>query len=432
MKKPLKSRIFLSCGQNPEERKIADTVKAKLEREYEVYIATEEHKSEGFIENIFHHLENSEYFLFIDFKREALMADGKQAGFRGSLFSNQELALASYLGLDILPFQEKGVEEHRGIMQFVMTNPIPFDDRKTLPDKILAEIKSNWETGWRNQLRIFVSDQVSHVKRYGDKDRASLWFHLLIRNQHRSKQALNCTGFVMEVCPENGGNFSPELSEFKWKGMAYGQSVVIPPEKERKLDAFHIFDDEPDTIVLGINPFLVDSSATEDEYTFKGPGKFRVRYRVYSDNFNYSEANVTVELDNTGGRHVHFGNEEDGSNFKFDYDDLMRSTPVGSTTSLQTFDVTNNFVKSANKAELPVSTDNHINLDPGDYKIKNEAFTGSLLSSVHISQEAGTIGPRTAIPIYGNRSCPSCGAALAYGTNRCTRCGHVLNYQEGL
>jgi hypothetical protein len=49
-------------------------------------------------------LETSDYFLFIDFKRERIRCPNI---FRGSLFTNQELAIASFLGLESIVFQEK-------------------------------------------------------------------------------------------------------------------------------------------------------------------------------------------------------------------------------------------------------------------------------------------------------------------------------------
>jgi hypothetical protein len=61
-------------------------------------------------------LEKSEYYLFIDFRREEL---GSQR-FRGSLFSHQELGIATYLKKEhILIFQERGVLERDGIKGYV-------------------------------------------------------------------------------------------------------------------------------------------------------------------------------------------------------------------------------------------------------------------------------------------------------------------------
>jgi hypothetical protein len=73
----------------------------------------------GFTENILPMLEKSEYYLFIDFRREEI---GSQR-FRGSLFSHQELGIATYLKKEhILIFQEKGVLDRDGIKGFIQVS----------------------------------------------------------------------------------------------------------------------------------------------------------------------------------------------------------------------------------------------------------------------------------------------------------------------
>ena len=64
---------------------------------FDPWIATEEQTLNGIKEHIFERLGDSEYFLFVYFKRERVGHDHC-----GSLFAHQELALASYLGTDSL------------------------------------------------------------------------------------------------------------------------------------------------------------------------------------------------------------------------------------------------------------------------------------------------------------------------------------------
>lgn len=109
MEEKLRARIFISCGQmkDTEEEKIAYQLKDRLySEEYEPYVAIKEQTTKGLKENIFSMLEKSEYILFIDFKREQLYSSGKKI-YRGSLFSNQELAIAAYLEISIIAFQEE-------------------------------------------------------------------------------------------------------------------------------------------------------------------------------------------------------------------------------------------------------------------------------------------------------------------------------------
>jgi hypothetical protein len=81
-----KTRIFVSCGQKRDsdnEIQIARQIFRKLaDMGFEPYLALEEQTLMGIKENIFSKLEESEYFIFIDFKRER-METGEH---RGSYF----------------------------------------------------------------------------------------------------------------------------------------------------------------------------------------------------------------------------------------------------------------------------------------------------------------------------------------------------------
>jgi len=120
MSENLKARVFISCGQQKgtEEEKIAEEIKERLEDlGFKPYVAITDQTTKGFKENIFQNLNKSEYFIFIDFKREKLNWEKfcferkKTRRYRGSLFSNQELALASYFCKEIMAFQEEGIKE---------------------------------------------------------------------------------------------------------------------------------------------------------------------------------------------------------------------------------------------------------------------------------------------------------------------------------
>src|SRR5713226_3594799 len=73
----VRARVFISCGQSKgtDEVQIADAIAAKLRTlGFEPYIAVGEQNLAGLTENIYNRLRNSEYFLFVDFKREPLVA----------------------------------------------------------------------------------------------------------------------------------------------------------------------------------------------------------------------------------------------------------------------------------------------------------------------------------------------------------------------
>ena len=72
---------------------MVEELRKQLKGTYDLYISVNEQSLSGMTEDIFDNLKKAEYFLFIDFKREKLV----RSAYRGSLFTNQELAIAKML-----------------------------------------------------------------------------------------------------------------------------------------------------------------------------------------------------------------------------------------------------------------------------------------------------------------------------------------------
>ena len=71
--KAQKTKIFISCGQKKDsvERNIAKQIEDRLiNLGFDTYLALEQHTLRGLKENIFKHLMDSEYFLFVDFREK--------------------------------------------------------------------------------------------------------------------------------------------------------------------------------------------------------------------------------------------------------------------------------------------------------------------------------------------------------------------------
>jgi len=139
-----RARVFISCGQAKGSDEVATAAEIGRRLEdlgFDCYIGVQEQSLRGLKENIFAQLENSEYFIFVDFKREPLAAATPPLC-RGSLFSHQELAIASYLDTPVLAFQEAGVKQDDGVLQFLQGNAIPFTDRHLLAGVIAGEAEA--------------------------------------------------------------------------------------------------------------------------------------------------------------------------------------------------------------------------------------------------------------------------------------------------
>ena len=168
----LKARVFISCGQRKNanyltritkenmnlmtpELEVAKQISIELKKlGFEPYIALEQQTLQGVKEAIFEKLRKSEYFLFIDFRREALLKEGEinfgTGEYRGSLFSHQELSIATFEGLEVLAFQEEGVKNDDGILKFIQANCKTFSDRKELSSLVASEVRKKWKIPFSN------------------------------------------------------------------------------------------------------------------------------------------------------------------------------------------------------------------------------------------------------------------------------------------
>lgn len=307
MEDSYRARVFISCGQQKgtDEVEIAHRIAEKLEKiDFEPYIAIEEFSLKGVKENIFRKLSKSEYFIFIDFKREKLFklknGDFEDTGkYRGSLFSHQELAIATFLDIEALAFQEESVREDDGILRFIQANCIKFKDRHLLQDVIAEKVRERgWDSNWKNELLLERDDSDWEDAIDLQVNKKSRWYLIKVRNHHKQKIARDCVAYLEKIKDlSTGEEKSPELVEFKWKGVN-SRRVAIPPKKFRYLDAFHVYSDSQNIVHLGINPFVVDFSGYYELYKLRGPNTFELTYVVFSENFSPARATLKLHIKN--------------------------------------------------------------------------------------------------------------------------------------
>ena len=135
-------KVFISCGQRGDERKIAAKIASILETDFglQSYLAFRIQSFED-IMTITKELESSDYYLFIDFRRDR----NTPQEFEYSLFSHQELALAHHLGFEeIIALQEEGVPSE-GFLKYILSNPANFSNEDELLDKLRELIRTK---GW--------------------------------------------------------------------------------------------------------------------------------------------------------------------------------------------------------------------------------------------------------------------------------------------
>lgn len=300
----LKSKIFISCGQTKGtiEEKTVIEIKKILENDlgFEVYIAIEESTLNGLRENIFKQLCDSEYFLFIDFKRERIKLLRRQ--YRGSLYAHQELAVASFLDIKFMGFQQNRTKNDDGMIKVLQANCKSFDNPHELPELIKEEItRVHWKNDWKNQLSISRDPneyEDANINIAGHQLSAR-FFHLDINNLNPNKQAINCYGFLEYVKDLNTNNDRKLRSiEFKWAGYVLPNSTIMN-SSSRQLDTFY---------VIKTNPTVPHFSCFSDSTYYlpyintpgdvHGPGDYELEFLVVSDNFLPTKSTFVLHLDN--------------------------------------------------------------------------------------------------------------------------------------
>lgn len=291
-----RARVFISCGQSKRSDEVttAKQIESRLkELGFDPYVAVEEQSLRGLKENLFSQLEGSEYFVFVDFKRELL--DGSDEIHRGSLFSHQELAIASFLDIPVIAFQERGTKSDDGILGFLQANATPFTDRELLSSVIADRVQSRaWDPHLRNELML---DRKAN--QFGDSllrgtSKTGRFFHVSVKNMHSRKTANNCYVYLEKAVRLNPKVEIPLKSfEFKWEGYTL-PNAHISPKTERGFDAFFILHDL--TTTLQFNGFT-DSTALLPQ--IHGEGEYELSYSVVCDNFPTARIDLHLNLSGT-------------------------------------------------------------------------------------------------------------------------------------
>ncbi len=290
----LKAKVFISCGQRPgRERDIAQDIKNLLEKTlgYKAYVATEHQSVEGVPEIILAQLESSEYFLFIDFKRERLLLEDplpqqvddlwlSSLPRRGSVFSHQELAVASHLKMPIIAFREKGVERD-GLAKFESVNSIGLKEGQDVVKAVCDEIdnRNDWCRDSKNQLRPTIEPAPNNPE----------YRHIKLENLHHRKHARNCYGHLKRAYDTlRDKEVVFDHRELKWE-LSRVPNIAIFANTSRRLDAFWVCGSKP-----GIFLSTYTDVPKQGEHIIKAPGTYKLTYVVISDNF--PDAEITCEL----------------------------------------------------------------------------------------------------------------------------------------
>ena len=227
----MKSRVFVSCGQHDAgEREVAKKVGELLvARGFDPYIAIDVQTILEINTGIIRELKNSDCYLLINFRREKI--DEKEK-YRGSLFSNQELAIAHSLNFERILVINQSEVLQEGMLRYIGNNTEIFEDSN---DCCATVERALDRAGWTNNYsRRLVADQLrfsDNQIRYGNL--IGQFLYLDIRNHRPDIAALEATARLSEFGP-TGQDMQPSKirSPLKATGRPGYRHTIFPRSHE--------------------------------------------------------------------------------------------------------------------------------------------------------------------------------------------------------
>ncbi|MEK6645478.1 MAG: hypothetical protein AABY84_02230 [Candidatus Firestonebacteria bacterium] len=295
----MSAKVFISCGQkNSDEISIAGEIKSWLEKQgFMAYVAKETHSFEDTKKSIIFELENSNYYLFIDFKRERICESGNEIKYRGSLFSHQELALASYVGFGNTIFiQEKDVEQN-GFLGYILSNPVVFNNKAEVLSLVENEVKEhNWDKNYSRHLipeSICKNGPFIYNDQQGQGQNSEYIWSCRIQNKNTNRDARNVKAILSGIKNPKDNNVKPFIDGkyLKWAGHYMCFEQTIPRLNSRRLDLFSIYDNRLFKIYLHD-----DSDESRTPVNDGNSGDVYLEYSVYAQDFPVLRFVLKVKL----------------------------------------------------------------------------------------------------------------------------------------
>ena len=283
----LKAKVFISCGQRtPEEKSIGTQLVSYFEKNgFEPYFAEEVHSPLGLTQSIYDNLRTSEYFVCINFERED--------GVYGSLFVQQELAIASYEKLPLVAFHQPAVKLS-GVAKYLHVNSIEFNSFKDIILN-LDRLTKTWDAQSKNQFRLSFGNEHLNVVIHNQNNVLSNWYHITVENLSSIFTAKNCYAYIEEIQDVQNKKSVFGENEYKneliWAGTGR-IDVNIPYKAKRDIDALYA--------IHGTGQWIFQEPNTSTIYRYPqlADGHYKIIYAIHSDDLPEAKIELEVSLIN--------------------------------------------------------------------------------------------------------------------------------------
>lgn len=289
--------IFISCGQATNaERAVGNSLFEWLkDNGFQPYLAIDVPTLFDLNSQILKELASSDFFLFINFKREM-----GEKGFNLplSLFSHQELAIAYALGFDrVIILNQRGAQKE-GILKFIVSNTPEFDDAAEvigIAKKVVEAAKWNKEFSRGIFANNLVWGEANPRMLYRDhslpQPMCQVTLFCDIVNNRINQGAGDCIARLAYIKKEGEERKqSWDRSHLKVTGQS-GYKQNIFPVSHGAFDLLAINYHSPNWACLHSG---LDTSPRQP--IIQGPGIFELDYEVFAENFPLLRFRVKVEL----------------------------------------------------------------------------------------------------------------------------------------
>ncbi len=297
------ARVFISCGQvTAEERQVATIIKEWFARRgFEPYVAIQAQSLADINSGIIGELKQSDFYVFIDFHRERLVSAGgfinpfKRYPHRGSLFTNQELAVAFLLQFDNAIFlQQEGIE-HEGLLRYMGSNAQRFATLQDVPALVeQLVVARHWDPSYTRHLSLGATHWAGPLM-YGDHtgQHSVRVFEVDVHNRRHELGALNAIARLRQiVSPDRSVNSAIDRSPLKTTGQP-GYTQVIWPQSHAAWDLFAVRMDAPPAIYLNSALDVAPRSPL-----ISLPGEYVLTYEIFAENFPVLRFDVRLSVSN--------------------------------------------------------------------------------------------------------------------------------------
>lgn len=292
-------KIFISCGQaTADEKKVAADLETWLKgKGFNPYVAIQTQSLQDVNSDIIENLKLSDYYIFIDFRRDKISKlKFCHAEYRGSLFTNQELAIAYLLEFQHVIYLRENKVRLEGLGQYLLSNAWIFKNKSDVVPLIQEEMnKRTWE---KTYSRHFVVSGPIDAGQWPFRDHTGasvrqIW-HISVENRRTDLAAFNAVARLDKITVPNGstGN-SRDRSFLKWAGKKEAFHNTILPIDQANFDCLSI-----DVA----NPFCVYLHSEEDRHprqpVISHVGLYILHYELLA--IGFPKTNFDIEINLTG------------------------------------------------------------------------------------------------------------------------------------